>query len=105
MKLQCLKPRLGTVPGRLQLAAAQQTKRLRGTTWMNIRDRILRRDCGMCQPCKERGEITAASQVDHKVPLFKGGSNDDDNLQSICEPCHTAKTAREATERSTSAIV
>jgi len=37
-----------------------------------------------------------ARQVDHKVPKFEGGTDDDDNLQAICEACHQVKTADEA---------
>ena len=37
--------------------------------------------------------------VDHIVPLWAGGANEDENLQLLCEPCHKVKTAREATQR------
>jgi 5-methylcytosine-specific restriction protein A len=35
-----------------------------------------------------------ATEVDHLVARFRGGQ-DVDNLQSLCHPCHVAKTARE----------
>lgn len=38
-------------------------------------------------------------QIDHKVALEQGGSNEDSNLQPLCKPCHDAKTAAEATGR------
>jgi len=33
--------------------------------------------------------------VDHKVPLFRGGTNDAENLQVLCVPCHKKKTRRD----------
>jgi len=37
--------------------------------------------------------------VDHVVPLWKGGGNNDENLQLLCQPCHLKKNATEARER------
>lgn len=42
------------------------------------------------------GRYRPASEVDHVVPKFEHGTDDDDNLQSICKPCHTDKTQAEA---------
>ncbi len=67
-----------------------------GAEWEQTRKRILRRDKGLCQPCLSNGRPRPARQVDHKVPKFEGGTDDDDNLQSICNECHVAKTAEEA---------
>ncbi len=33
--------------------------------------------------------------VDHIIPKAHGGTDADSNLQSLCWPCHKAKTARE----------
>lgn len=38
-------------------------------------------------------------EYDHVVPLWRGGVNHLDNLQTLCVPCHRGKTAREAAER------
>ena len=37
---------------------------------------------------------TQAAQVDHILPLARGGTHAPVNLQSLCPPCHAAKTAR-----------
>jgi 5-methylcytosine-specific restriction endonuclease McrA len=34
-------------------------------------------------------------EVDHIVPLGKGGNNNPENLQSLCVSCHKTKTMRE----------
>lgn len=66
-----------------------------GRAWEKIRKRIFKRDRGLCQPCLKRGYVTAAREVDHIKPKEQGGSDNDDNLQSICIPCHRKKTGSE----------
>lgn len=67
-----------------------------GKDWEKTRVRILRRDNGLCQPCLKNHRVTPASQVDHIVPKAEGGTDEDENLQSICLDCHKVKTAKEA---------
>jgi len=99
MKLQTLKPRLGTVPGRLQLAATLTTQRMRGRAAVNRRARWLEQH-PLCVECEKEGRVTAADVVDHRIPLWKGGADDESNFQSLCQtPHHDAKTAREAADR------
>lgn len=76
-----------------------QLARIKGDTWMKIRDRILTRDQGLCVICRKAGVFRMATEVDHILPLEDGGSNDDDNLQSLDSDCHAAKTAAENTRR------
>jgi 5-methylcytosine-specific restriction enzyme A len=69
--------------------------------WEATRERVLRRDCGVCRcdECKATGALKPAHEVDHHIPLWKGGTEDDENLKAINRDCHKAKTAREAAER------
>lgn len=67
-----------------------------GSEWTRIRVRILKRDCGLCQVCLRESRITKADSVDHIVSKAEGGTDDDENLQAICTPCHAAKTALES---------
>ena len=46
----------------------------------------------LCVSCKAKGVITQATELDHITPLFKGGTNDIDNLQGLCADCHKDKT-------------
>jgi 5-methylcytosine-specific restriction enzyme A len=69
-----------------------------GARWDKLRLRILARDSHLCQPCLNTGILKPATQVDHITPKAKGGTDDPDNLQAICDPCHKDKTAREAAE-------
>ena len=66
-----------------------------GRPWRRKRDRILKRDHYLCQPCKRLGKVKQGNQVDHIIPLAKDGTDDDKNLQTICGPCHEAKTLRD----------
>ncbi|CAN0622175.1 5-methylcytosine-specific restriction enzyme A [Burkholderia multivorans] len=64
--------------------------------WVKLRKRILARDNGLCQVCRQAGRVTAASHVDHIVSKADGGTDAESNLQAICVPCHKAKTAGES---------
>ncbi|HBB3047274.1 HNH endonuclease [Escherichia coli] len=66
-----------------------------GTKWDAIRARILKRDNHLCQNCLRDGRAVEARTVDHIIPKAHGGTDADSNLQSLCWPCHKAKTARE----------
>jgi 5-methylcytosine-specific restriction endonuclease McrA len=43
--------------------------------------------CGHC-----KNLFDASYEVDHVVPLFKGGSNSESNLVALCRNCHGRKT-------------
>jgi 5-methylcytosine-specific restriction protein A len=49
----------------------------------------------LCRKCRADGIIEAATDVDHIVPLRKGGTSEESNLQSLCHSCHSRKTNQE----------
>ena len=101
-KLQLLKPRLQAAASRLPTIAPARpdtVERVRGWRGVKDRQRIRERDCGLCQECKRQGKTTVGHPVDHIVPLWRGGRDDDGNKETLCVPCHDAKTAREAAQR------
>jgi hypothetical protein len=57
---------------------------------------IALRDNYSCQVCGDgkAGEY----HVDHKIPIWNGGTNEISNGQTLCTICHFEKTAAEATE-------
>ncbi len=46
--------------------------------------------CGKCGAI-----LDETYEVDHKVALYKGGTNDMENLVGLCPHCHRAKTVEE----------
>lgn len=65
--------------------------RLRGRKAVEQRLRRLAQE-PRCRHCLAKGRITAATVPDHIIPLSKGGTDDDDNIQCLCDDCHDAKT-------------
>ena len=46
-----------------------------------------------CMNCHQ--SLQASFEVHHKIPLFKGGNNQIDNLEALCRNCHGEKTIHE----------
>ena len=49
----------------------------------------------LCVHCELLGRVALAVELDHVVPLHKGGADDDSNRQGLCKPCHATKTAED----------
>jgi 5-methylcytosine-specific restriction protein A len=49
----------------------------------------------LCAACERVGILTAATTVDHIVPVSQGGADHPDNYQSLCVPHHREKTREE----------
>lgn len=107
--MKCLKPRLSTTtanPGGWKPDQHRGSRHQRdyGWEWEQARERIMLRDHGLCQPCAKRQHVTAAYAVDHIVSRAearslgwtKAQTEDDANLQAICDPCHRTKTSSES---------
>ena len=66
-----------------------------GRSWEKLRRMVLRRE-PICRSCLEQGQLTPANEVDHIIPINRGGSKTaDENLQPLCKPCHSQKTIRD----------
>lgn len=70
-----------------------------GSAWEKIREQRLRLDKYLCQICKSNGVIRPAVVVDHIKPKEHGGTDDIENLQSLCIPCNGTKTAMDRLRR------
>lgn len=72
--------------------AGYDHSRLGGRPWQKLRERMLR-EHPLCQLCEQRGRVTVATSLDHRIPRSKeGGTDDESNLQTVCEPCHARKS-------------
>jgi 5-methylcytosine-specific restriction protein A len=105
------RPTLAT-SGRCELHRKAKEK-TRGTTkqrgyagdWQRRRLAILQRDHGLYQQCLREGLTKSADEVDHIVPLNRGGNYTDANLESLCHRCHSTKTYGESLGRGPSMLV
>jgi 5-methylcytosine-specific restriction endonuclease McrA len=64
-----------------------------GTAWRKIRAQVLAEE----PICAVQGCFRPSTEVDHIIPLARGGSPlDRDNLQGMCKPHNASKGARVA---------
>ena len=68
-------------------------KRGYDATWHKL-SRMVRMEEPLCRHCLREGRVTAATLVDHIVPLSQRLDLrlDRTNLQSLCVRCHSLKT-------------
>ena len=55
-----------------------------------VRDRILKKYNNRCAHCGGKDHL----EVDHIIPLSKGGRHDEDNFQILCKTCNLKKGSR-----------
>jgi hypothetical protein len=66
--------------------------------WQRIRKAVRQRDGNCCRDCGASGEWAELS-VHHLLPASRGGTDDMDNLVTLCSTCHPVyeKAARSLT--------
>lgn len=69
-------------------------KRKRGRAGMKDRAQVLAEE-PCCRLCLTQGKQVKAAEVDHIVPLARGGSDERSNKQALCKPCHATKSKAE----------
>lgn len=87
---------LSTPPGRHE--------RIRGRPLQRLRKQVMREQ-PLCPECEAEGRAVAwyeGGELDHIVPLSKGGTNERSNLVGRCRPHHLAKSAKENRDRNLS---
>lgn len=68
-------------------------------TWRKIRLQVLERDNWQCQ-IRRKGCTELATQVDHIVPVTKGGAKfDPRNLRAACHKCNNGRINRRTDDR------
>ena len=69
--------------------------RITGRTLQTIRSQWLYAN-PLCVRCLAADRVTVATELDHIIPLCKGGpdfdADDERNRQGLCRACHDAKT-------------
>lgn len=74
---------------------AKQVKRTTGRKLQQQRHQLFSRE-PLCRECRKHGFVTPATIRDHIKPLAEDGSDDDDNIQPLCQACSDTKTASES---------
>jgi 5-methylcytosine-specific restriction enzyme A len=97
-RLQTLPPRVATLDtNRLRtISDVSRLQRQRGRRGVERRARWLRQH-PLCEACLKETppRTTAATEVDHVIPLSQGGRDHVSNFQSLCADHHREKTNRE----------
>lgn len=94
--MQTLQPRIKPInTNRITRTLTGANVRIAGRARMRAKLDIYTRDGGACQLCYRTTEIQH-TQLDHRVALQFGGTNDTNNLWTLCRSCHDIKSAHEA---------
>ena len=107
-KLKMLKPRLDVVyTNRVKQVSSVTQRLVTGAHLQARRFKMWRRD-PTCQVCGRLVAHPEGYELDHIMPLWAGGLDEDSNCQVLCvhydelgdkQGCHVDKTAAEAMER------
>jgi hypothetical protein len=62
----------------------------------SLRRKIFIRDHWRCVLCNEGHEQNAVLSIDHIIPVCKGGTNNEDNLRTLCLACNIGKNTKDA---------
>lgn len=71
-------------------APAQNKKKERGKMTKKLRFKVLKRDNYKCVICGATSKTTTL-EVDHIIPISKGGFTEMENLQTLCFNCNRGK--------------
>jgi 5-methylcytosine-specific restriction protein A len=82
------------------MAWSKQSRHERGygKEWTKLRERVLIRDCGLCQCDQCKGgkiRVRQATEVDHIKTKAQGGTDDMSNLRAVSHDCHVRITAEQ----------
>jgi hypothetical protein len=61
---------------------------LKPAEWRVLRDAVLERDNYTCQRCDKKYRTKSKLSVHHIIARVNGGSNEMENLITLCHPCH-----------------
>ena len=70
-----------------------ETKRRYSGAWVHIRKQYVNTH-PFCEKCLGQGYIVPVEHVHHIIPLSEGGTNEPDNLMSLCKSCHSSIHAK-----------
>lgn len=82
-------------PRKPQEGRKEKTGFYSSAAWIKLRN-CYRMNNPLCEECNRNGKVVHMKIVDHIRPIREGGEPlDYNNLQSLCDSCHNAKSGRE----------
>jgi 5-methylcytosine-specific restriction endonuclease McrA len=84
--------RMRTADGRLAPRTPTATAPARRSVSPRMRFAVLRRDTYACQLCGATAADGVVLEIDHQIPISKGGTNDEANLWTLCRDCNQGKS-------------
>ena len=85
---------------KLMMTTGTSSPRVYGTEKRNVtnlmKKKVAADQAWVCAHCKQT--LDESYEVDHKLALYRGGTNDIDNLVALCRNCHGKKTMKERLE-------
>jgi 5-methylcytosine-specific restriction endonuclease McrA len=66
--------------------------------WAGIKESIWERDGKKCVKCEKELSLEE-SQTDHILAVINGGSDEKENLQTLCKECHARKTGTDIRQK------
>ena len=74
---------------------SSETPRTATDEWKWLRREVIIRDEYTCQDCGAKGaaEGSAQLEVHHITPVSEGGTDDKENLVTLCDSCHSERHA------------
>lgn len=70
----------------------KKQKRIRTNVPRGLRHEVFKRDNYTCVECGAKKEDGATLHIDHIIPVSKGGSDEMNNLQTLCSDCNLNKS-------------
>lgn len=86
--------RVGRPPGAssaVRAAASTTARAIRRNIPSRVRFYVMKRDNYRCQLCGATALQGTLLEIDHKVAVAAGGTNDEGNLWVLCNPCNSGK--------------
>ena len=84
---------IGTLPGgKEEITIGLQFRR--GNISLSLRFAVLQRDKSRCVLCGASASTGATLEIDHVIPISKGGDDSINNLQTLCYECNRGKSNR-----------
>jgi HNH endonuclease len=78
----------------MSIPELESYKFIRAGTWWSV----LARDNWTCCSCGRTPADGVSLEVDHILPRSKGGTDDIDNLQTLCKKCNIGKSDKDSTD-------